>query len=435
MSLQPHSMPPDLFDALAKGGGGPEAIRVLAAAQYSRHMLLLRAVLATAEAVGHGQAPLARRGYDLLADAQRHDRAATGAVIRHPSVGSWALRTLRALRGGPAMSGAKPAGLCAVAAAAAIRARLSADIEVPSISGAVMLPSLGSAAIAGGGATVRSTASGAAVLSARGQVDVPADPYREAPGWQALRRLRAGSFEVLIDDLDPFRMPGTPDVAPRLGAADLDRWDAAFHEAWPLLTEHHPEIAAEVVGAIRVIVPLSVPPRGQVSSSSAENFGAIALSESPDPRAFAVTFAHEVQHLKLSALLDIVSLTRPDDGRRFYAPWRDDPRPVSGLLQGSYAYLGVSGFWCRQRHLDHGSARIRAHVEFARWREAAARVVDTLRSSGLLTPAGLDFVDGMAWTLNPWQCEPVPAEALALARSENERHLTDWQAANGPVRA
>jgi len=333
------------------------------------------------------------------------------------------------------MSGAEPAGLCAVAAAAAIRARLSAEIEVPPMGGVVMLPSLGLAAVAGGSATVRSGGSGAGVLSAHGQVDVPADPHQDAPGWQALRRLRAGSFEVLIDDLDPFRMPATVDVAPRLGAADVDRWDVALCDAWPLLMRHHPHIAAEVVGAIRVIVPLTVPPRGQVSSSSAENFGAIALSEPPDLRTFAVTLAHEVQHLKLSALLDVVSLTRPDDGRRFYAPWRDDPRPVSGLLQGAYAYLGVSGFWRCQRHLDHGSARIRAHAEFARWREATANVVETLRASGLLTPVGLDFVEGMARAVGRWQHEPVPAGALALARREAGQHLADWRAAHGPVPA
>lgn len=435
MSLRPHVMPPDLFDALAKGDGGPEAVRVLAAAQYSKHLLLLRGVLATAQAAGHGQAPLAQRGYDLLADAQSHDPAAVDAVIRHPSVGGWALRTLRALRGRPAMPGAEPAGLCAVAAAAAIRAGLPAEIEVPPIRGAVMLPSVGSAAVAGGSATVRSAASGAAVRSAGGQLDIPADPYRDAPGWQALRRLRAGSFEVLIDDLDPFRMPATADVAPRLGAVDLDRWDAVFHDAWSLLTRHHPEIAGEVVSVIRVIVPLNIPPRGQVSSSSAENFSAIALSEPPDPRTFAVTLAHEVQHLKLSALLDIVNLTQPDDRRRFYAPWREDPRPISGLLQGAYAYLGVSGFWRCQRHLDDGAAGLRAHTEFARWRAAAAAVVETLRSSGRLTSAGLDFVQGMDRTLRPWQYESVPGEALALARDEAEKHLALWQSVNGPVPA
>jgi HEXXH motif-containing protein len=186
---------------------------------------------------------------------------------------------------------------------------------------------------------------------------------------------------------------------------------------------------------IRVLVPLTMPPHGLVSSSSSEAFGAIALSAPPDSRTFAVTLAHEVQHLKLSALLDIVTLTRPDDGCRFYAPWRDDPRPASGLLHGAYAYLGVSGFWRRQRQLEDGAAGIRAHAEFARWRAAAARVADTLRSSGQLTPAGLDFVQGMGRTLSAWQDEPVPGEARALAHSEAEQHLACWRSNNGPVPA
>ena len=27
-----------------------------------------------------------------------------------------------------------------------------------------------------------------------------------------------------------------------------------------------------------------------------------------------------------------------------YVPWRDDPRPASGLLQGVYAHLGIARF-------------------------------------------------------------------------------------------
>src|SRR5437899_13095206 len=101
-------MPRGVFDALAAGGGGPRAVSDLAAAQHSKHVLLLRGVLAAARAAGHRQAPLTQRGYDLLAAAQRHDRAATEVVIRHPSVGAWALRTLRALRGEAVLPGAAP---------------------------------------------------------------------------------------------------------------------------------------------------------------------------------------------------------------------------------------------------------------------------------------------------------------------------------------
>jgi len=150
------------------------------------------------------------------------------------------------------------------------------------------------------------------------------------------------------------------------------------------------------------------------------------MSEPVDAVALAVTLTHEVQHVKLSALLDLVQLTYPDGDARFYAPWRDDPRPASGLLQGSYAYLGVAGFWRRQRVLDPAG-----DVEFARWRQAAADGATTLLSSGQLTDAGMEFVRGMAATLAAWQEEPVPAAARELAWAANTRHLANWRAAHG----
>ena len=73
------------------------------------------------------------------------------------------------------------------------------------------------------------------------------------------------------------------------------------------------------------------------------------MSRQPDKYTCAETLVHETQHLKLCALLDLVTLARPDDGRRYYAPWRPDPRPAGGLLQGAYAFLGVSGFVGRAR--------------------------------------------------------------------------------------
>jgi uncharacterized protein len=119
----------------------------------------------------------------------------------------------------------------------------------------------------------------------------------------------------------------------------------------------------------------------------------------------------------------------PDDGRRYYAPWRTDPRPVGSLLQGAYAFLGVSGFWRRQRQAPpDDTIRRRADAEFARWRAGAAQVVATLQSTGRLTAAGRDFVREMALVLDSWQREPVPPEALALARREAELHMARWKA-------
>ena len=159
------------------------------------------------------------------------------------------------------------------------------------------------------------------------------------------------------------------------------------------------------------------------------------MSQPADPHTCAVTLTHEVQHLKLGALLDIMRLTLADDGCRYYAPWRDDPRPIAGLLQGAYAYLGVTGFWRIQRHVASGPARLRADGEFALWRAGTARVIDTLLSSQRLTANGLDFVQRMSKTITAWRDEPISADARAYALRESGRHLTRWERHHGPVPA
>jgi HEXXH motif-containing protein len=421
-----HQLSRDDLIALAGEGGKISAVQNLIAVEYSKHLTFLWGVVDTA--VGGEQYALARTGYDLLAAASRKNPHAAGAVVRHPSVGVWARRTIQAHRGGPAMPGAEPAALRAVGAAAAIRAGLRAEIELAITDGRVMLPSLGAALLPGSIAIVRSGPDHAEA----GQVGLPKDPHRDAPGWLGLRRIRAGSLDVLVDDLDPFRLPDLGDLTPR---TDTDPWDAALLAAWPVLERNHPGIAAEVAALVSVIVPRFPPPsgHGQVSTTSPEAFGAVGMSIPPDPVTGALTLAHEAQHLKLGALLDVVTLTLPDDGRLYYAPWRDDPRPIGGLLQGAYAHLGVSGFWRRQRKLP--GDRRRADIEYARWREAAALAVETLRSSGRLTHAGLEFVNEMARTLGPWQTEPVPSEAMAVARQAAEAHQARWQRAHRPIAA
>jgi len=421
-------MPAGLFEAIAAGRGGSAAAQTLSQVQHSKRSLLLLGVIATAEKSGHPERTLARRGLELLTLAQDYDPDAVTVVIRHPSVGAWAHRTVTALRGGPSTLGATPGGLAAVAAAAAIRAGAPAEIEVPVSGGIVMLPSLGAAGpVDADVATVRHADGDTQVVAAGRPVMIPRDVRDRAPGWHPLHSLHAESLDLLVDDVDPFRMPAAPNLA---STAHPDRWSAAFREAWTLLKQHHPAVAEEIAALVTVVVPLAKPAHGQVSSSSPETFGAIALSEPSDACTLASTLAHEVQHVKLSALLDLVRLTRPDNGSRYYAPWREDPRPVSGLLQGAYAYLGVSGFWRQQRTLG---PEIGAHIEFARWRKAAALVAEVLLASGQLTAAGMEFVRRMAMTLDGWQLEQVPEVAWQRATAEGERHQARWQASYGPI--
>ncbi len=207
-----HRLTREMFATLAAGGGGRDAIRELTAVEHSARMLLLAGVVT--EAPPGVQSEFARTGYGLLTAAWQADRAAAERVIRHPSVGVWARRTIQACRDRrAALPGAEPAGLCAVAAAAAIRAGLPAEIEVPVTNGHVMLPSQGAAAGPGDHARIRIN-DGHAVV---GAVEVPEYPYQGAPGWRGLHRVQANGFDVIVDDQDPFRLLDLPGLA-----ADVD---------------------------------------------------------------------------------------------------------------------------------------------------------------------------------------------------------------------
>ena len=79
---------------------------------------------------------------------------------------------------------------------------------------------------------------------------------------------------------------------------------------------------------------------------------------------------HELHHMKLNLLMDSVPLYRRGSGELFYSPWRDDPRPLSGLIHGLFAGVAVTNFWRTEcRGPDRGMlsefelARIRRQVE------------------------------------------------------------------------
>src|SRR5262249_139453 len=147
----------------------------LVAAQHSKHQILVRAV---AERARNGNRPddaLAIAGHELLARVQAQDQAAAEEGISYPSVGAWAFHTLWEGQAGP---GTQPDQLASVAAAAAIRAGIDAEITVPVVDGIVHLPTLGAAVAAGPTAVVRTKAaeihSGGSCVAARSG----------APGWE-----------------------------------------------------------------------------------------------------------------------------------------------------------------------------------------------------------------------------------------------------------
>ena len=150
------------------------------------------------------------------------------------------------------------------------------------------------------------------------------------------------------------------------------------------------------------------------------------MSAPEDGLSLAVGLLHEAQHSILNATQYLFDLHQAP-ATLGYSPWRDDPRPASGILHGAYAYLAVARFWRTEaRH----SGDPLAAFEFARWRAAVAGAADTLLAGGRLTAAGTRFVTALRERVEPWLAEPVPADIDRLAAGANADHRLRWRLRN-----
>lgn len=407
------------FRALAGEPANAAAAAELNGLQLRRRKALLRGVAEEAHVAGHADAEATSDAYETLLRLESDSPAAINRVLHHPSVGAWAWRTYRSLlrRGAE-----RPARLGAITLAAAVVSGGSCRVSVPIDDGVLMLPGVGRLHSAGDSGDVE--AEGTTLRAGDWSAEV--DPSADAPGWEVLHGIRIDDgFEILLDDLDTYRWP---EPARLTGRDDPAVWRSRLPEAWHVLREHHPAVAEEIATMVRSITPILAPSEGVSSASARETFGAIAMSA---PRGtapwLAETFAHEIQHTKLDALMHLVPLVRYERAERFYAPWRPDPRPAHGLLQGAYAYLGVTEFWHRQ----HPYEGLRGRVELARWREGVREVLDTLERESLLSEAGRIFVEGMRSRLEDVLAEPLDDEALAAAQEAAAGHRSAWQARFG----
>jgi HEXXH motif-containing protein len=388
-------------------------------------------------AVGCGLAA----GLALLAAVQRRSPTAFAGALDLPATGAWAAYCVRAAtaagRGAPLPPEA--ADLAALAGAAAHRAGMRYRITVAARDGAVMLPGLGLAVLPPGTALAELRGDGGeSVLYGGGRsVRIPRAADTRAPGWHPEPRIRvtaAGrTLDVRLDSLHPFRQGGAPRPPRPLGAAERRPWQADIAAAWALLAEHHPARARDVAATVTSIVPLTGP-SSWTSASYGDAVGAVGLSPHPDAPSLAAALVHEAQHSKLSALLTVVDLLDAPPGIRCYAPWRDDPRPPAGLLQGAYAFLAVTGFW-REEALRAGTDEEvhRAQAHFARWLRPTADTVAALAHSPWPTAEGRWLLDAMRGTLAGWAATRIAPTAAAQARSAAVRHRVRWRLRHAPA--
>lgn len=147
---------------------------------------------------------------------------------------------------------------------------------------------------------------------------------------------------------------------------------------------------------LRSIVPMQRVERGVPSASTNAVVGAICVTDHDDPVVLAEQIVHESAHGLLFLLQEHDPLLDPAihgdgwSGRGLYSPWRDDPRPIAGLLHGALVFSRVA--WMHAA-LMHESATSRARlVALVPQLEIG---MELLSMHGHWTPLGLQMKIGL----------------------------------------
>ncbi|MCM4082844.1 HEXXH motif domain-containing protein [Paractinoplanes hotanensis] len=424
-----HTLPDADFQALASGGGSPQVVAKLRRAEHSRRLIMLRALFDASRDV----APIGE-AWAALERAEKQDAFAVATILMHPQVGAWLSYTLRRHEGGATSTAPDDHDflqLNAVAIAASAATGQAYRATVPLRDGRALIPQFGMAVFADcpqWDVAEAGTEDGHLWLRHGDQlVDVPPGAG-DRNDWWPLRRLTVGDdvrLTVWLDDLDPMRDLADPVPPRRLSPTDFQRWANLLDGAWAILVADHRPLAEAIAAGVTSLAPLPAGSGwGTRSASTGDAFGAIMCSPPPDAVTLAVSLAHEFTHIKLGGLMHLHTLTEGPGQPCLHAPWRDDPRPAGGLLQGIYAFMAIADFWRRQpsRRDD-----LITDFEYAYAHAQTAEALTIALRDGNLTERGRAFAEGIGEAMRDWP-DDVDPRARAMARLVADAHRAGWRA-------
>ncbi|MEV5714649.1 HEXXH motif domain-containing protein [Amycolatopsis mediterranei] len=421
---------------LGSGSDDPRLLALLRDGQWGGRILLIQRIVHAVDAVPGSAEPLRplTEVWDELVAIHDAHPDVVRSVLLYPQVGRWIGALLRRLNAVPPVSvpplWIEAGHLHCILAAVAVKAGLSLTIRVPVRERTVVLPGVGFVEVSSDSAQYAHMVvadDGTRVEADGAVVRIPRTSTDEASGWHPLTTLGETGMRVYLDSQDPFRaiVPAGYSRPALPAKEDIDHWQDLLGGAWTVLTRADPAQAAGIAHTISAVVPwFEREESGYTSATSEESFGSIMLSRPVDPQLLAADLVHEYHHTKLSGLLTLLDLLSEDRGAVFYTAWRNEPRPIHGVLHGVFAFFGVTGFWRRQANTARGQ------FEFAYWRRQTWDVLDKLRVRPELTPVGRVFVDAMGDSMGPWLDEAVPEAVETLARDAILEHRAAWRLAH-----
>ncbi|MGF7229625.1 MAG: aKG-HExxH-type peptide beta-hydroxylase [Candidatus Saccharibacteria bacterium] len=374
--FETYTIPTSLLGALGEGVEHQQSWELFQSIEEDARKYLLvqfyNKVKEQPEAFGK-TSPL-HESWDVLMEMERDKPEVVESLLTSPATGSWLSHTLRRLQGErsdrQAPLWADVGYFNALVAGFAHHSGMDFTLTVPTIDGKAFLPQVGSAMLSDrssyGTATVESRDNVLHINNSRTSLEIT-DTAMPNTNWRPVIRHESRAnlattskdiaLTVTLDDADPYNT-ATPY---ELSAEETTEWHTMLDETWNQLAAVHPRFAEGLSRRLSVIVPSARRKQFEASSSSADiNIGSIEMSLPTNPIEAGEMIVHEsCGHGVLNSVLGALELIKnPPTRADQYAPWRDDPRPLMGLLHGIYSFSRVVDYYTTQRsHLPDGTPR------------------------------------------------------------------------------
>ena len=134
---------------------------------------------------------------------------------------------------------------------------------------------------------------------------------------------------------------------------------AMIGHALGLISGVYPSMGKRIRASINWYVPIDTDSLDTHNSFSAANLiGLVFLSEAANELRLAEAIVHEFHHNELFAYSNVTPLIDGAADRLFYSPWRQDARPLYGLIHAIFVFAGVCDFY---RCMEQAQACYRYH--------------------------------------------------------------------------
>ncbi|WP_293153088.1 MULTISPECIES: HEXXH motif-containing putative peptide modification protein [unclassified Microcoleus] len=210
------------------------------------------------------------------------------------------------------------------------------------------------------------------------------------------------------------------------------KWLSSLEEAWFWIDSCSSLLASEILMGVQSLVPVhSHAIDVHRSQTFREIPGLLVLSWMSDTSVIVEALVHEYHHHKLNALLNLDPIiVKGSPEAIYYSPWRDDPRPLSGILQGIYVFQAVLEFGHKILKIDIPllqEKRLQQRVYTAK--EQLLTALKVLKTNAEFSLIGQGLIEAIEKNIDRVEPEISQTEKQLIDVRLKE-HLQKWEAAN-----